>query len=68
MKVDEVIPNWFVHWLHISDVAEIDDDLQAWLRESYRLMGMQERLRANPSEKKRRRGSGSVLRAYSVAA
>lgn len=30
--------------LRISEVSQLDDEVQAWLRESYRLMGMQERL------------------------
>jgi hypothetical protein len=44
MKVEEIVPGWWVHRVHITDVAELDDELQSWLRESYRLMGMQERL------------------------
>jgi hypothetical protein len=48
-KVEEIVPGWWVHRLRISDVSELDDQLQAWLRESYRLMGMQERLQKWPS-------------------
>lgn len=44
-KVEEVIPGWWVHRLRITDVDQLDDEVQAWLRESYRLMGMQERLK-----------------------
>ena len=44
VKVEEVVPGWWVHRLRIADVNELDDQVQAWLRESYRLMGMQERL------------------------
>ena len=44
-KVSEVAPNWWVHRLRITDPGQLDDELQAWLRESYRLMGMQERLK-----------------------
>jgi len=43
-KVHEVAPRWFAHRLRITDIVELDDELQAWLRESYRLMGMQGRL------------------------
>jgi len=43
-KVSEVVPGWWVHRLRITDPAELDDEVQAWIRESYRLMGMQERL------------------------
>jgi hypothetical protein len=45
-SVDEVVPGWFVHRLRITDIAQLDDQLQRWLAESYRLMGMQERLRS----------------------
>lgn len=43
-KIDEVVPGWWVHTLHVTEVQQLDRELQAWLRESYRLMGMQERL------------------------
>jgi hypothetical protein len=35
---------WWVHWLNITDAAQLDDQVAEWIRESYRLMGMQERL------------------------
>ena len=43
-KIEEVAPGWWVHRLKVTEPRELDDELQAWLRESYRLMGMQERL------------------------
>ncbi len=43
-KVDEIVPGWWVHRLRITDAGQLDGELQSWLRESYRLMGMQERL------------------------
>jgi hypothetical protein len=43
-KVEEVVPGWWVHRLRITEVDQLDREVQAWLRESYRLMGMQERL------------------------
>ena len=42
-KVDEVAPGWWVHQLRISEPAQLNAQLQRWLRRSYRLMGMQER-------------------------
>lgn len=48
VKVEEVVPGWFVHRLRITDVRQLDAQLQRWLRESYRLMGMQERLSRPP--------------------
>ncbi len=45
VKTEEVVPGWWVHRLRITEADQLDDELQAWLRQSYRLMGMQERLR-----------------------
>jgi len=44
IKVEEVVPGWYVHHLRITDPAELDKEVLGWLRESYRLMGMQQRL------------------------
>jgi hypothetical protein len=44
-KVEEVAPGWWAHRLRITDPSQLDEQVQAWLRESYRLMGMRERLR-----------------------
>ncbi len=44
-KVEEIAPGWWVHRLRITDARQLDEQVQSWLRESYRLMGMQERLR-----------------------
>jgi hypothetical protein len=46
LDVEEVVPGWWIHRLAIADVSELDDRCQAWIRQSYRLMGMQERLLA----------------------
>ena len=43
-SVREVAKGWYVHRLRITDPAQLDDEVQGWLRESYRLMGMRERL------------------------
>jgi hypothetical protein len=42
--VEEVVPGWWVHRLHITDPSQLDDQVAKWIAESYRLMGMQERL------------------------
>ena len=44
-RVEEVVPEWFVHTLVVKTPEELDDEVQEWIRESYRLMGMRERLR-----------------------
>lgn len=44
IKVEEVVPGWWVHRLRITEPVQLDKQIQAWLRKSYRLMGMQERL------------------------
>jgi len=43
-KVERIVPGWWGHWMRITDPDELDGELLGWLRESYRLMGMQERL------------------------
>ena len=45
-KVEEVGRGWWAHRLRITDASQLDGEVQSWLRESYRLMGMRERLRA----------------------
>ncbi len=44
-RVFEVVPSWWAHQLRITEVKQLDTQLQRWLRRSYALMGMQERLR-----------------------
>jgi hypothetical protein len=46
VKVDEVAPGWWVHRLRVTHPAELDRQVQTWLRQSYRLMGMRRRLKA----------------------
>ena len=43
-KIEEIIPKWCVHQLRVTDPSELDDEVQGWIRESFRLMGMRERL------------------------
>jgi hypothetical protein len=43
-SVTEVAPGWWAHRMKITDATEFDADVRAWVRDSYRLMGMQERL------------------------
>jgi Domain of unknown function (DUF5655) len=54
VRVSAVVPGWWSHHLRVSDPQELDDEVQAWLRESYRLMGMQERLKAGAPKRQRR--------------
>lgn len=44
-KVEQIAPGWHGHWMRIKDPDELDEEVLAWLRESYRMMGMQERLK-----------------------
>jgi len=50
VKVEELAPGWWIHRLRITDVEQLDKELQDWLRESYELMGMQERLKGGKSQ------------------
>ena len=43
-RVWEVAPGWWGHRLRVTDPEQLDDEVQGWLHESYRLMGMRERL------------------------
>ena len=45
-KVEEVVPGWWVHRLRVTEVSQLDSEVQSWLRESYRLMGLRERLKS----------------------
>jgi len=62
-KVEEVAPGWWAHRLRITEPSQLDRELARWLRESYRLMGMQERLARAPARPARAgTGSGSAAR------
>ncbi len=43
-QVEEVVSGWYVHWVKVVDATQLDGEAQKWIEESYRLMGMQERL------------------------
>lgn len=57
-RVEEVVPGWWAHRLRITSAEQLDRELQGWLRESYRLMGMQERLREKPGRRSTARRKG----------
>jgi len=44
IRVEEIVPGWWVHWLHVTEPSQLDARCQAWIRRSYRLMGQQQRL------------------------
>jgi uncharacterized protein DUF5655 len=62
VKVEEVVPGWFVHRLQVTDPRDLDDELQAWLRESYRQMGLQERFDPVPGSRLSREASSAASR------
>ena len=43
-SVEEVVPGWYVHWIKVVHATQLDSEIQKWIEQSYRLMGMQERL------------------------
>jgi Domain of unknown function (DUF5655) len=43
-KVERYGRDWYGHFMRITSPDQLDEELQAWLRESYHQMGMQERL------------------------
>jgi Domain of unknown function (DUF5655) len=46
VKVEETVPGWWIHRLRITELDQLDDAVQSWLLDAYRLMGMQDRLRS----------------------
>ena len=38
-RVEEVVPGWWVHFLRITDEAQLDAQVQRWIRASYRTVG-----------------------------
>jgi hypothetical protein len=52
VRIEEVAPGWHVHSLRVNEPEQLDDELLAWLRESYRLIGMQERLAGSGRSRK----------------
>jgi hypothetical protein len=56
-KVEEVVPGWWVHRLHVVEPRELDGQVQRWLKRSYRLMGMQGRLKGRRAERRPPRAS-----------
>ncbi len=44
VRVEEKVPGWWSHRLRVTEPGQLDGQVQAWLRDSYRLMGMQGRL------------------------
>lgn len=43
-KVEHYPPSWYGHFLRITNLDELDDQLRAWLAESRHEMGEQARL------------------------
>jgi Domain of unknown function (DUF5655) len=50
--VYEVVPGWWIHRLEITDPVQLDEEVAGWIAESYRMMGMQGRLR-RPAPRRR---------------
>jgi hypothetical protein len=47
-RIDD-LNGWFVHWITISELEELDDELRGWLCASYKLMGEQRRFEPSGS-------------------
>jgi hypothetical protein len=45
LRVFEIVPGWWAHRLRVTAAAQLDTQVERWLRRSYELMGMQRRLR-----------------------
>lgn len=44
VRIEEVAPGWWVHWLRVAHAAELDAQVERWLRRSYHLIGGRDRL------------------------
>jgi hypothetical protein len=51
VRIKKVAPGWWSHELRVSSPTELNAEVQGWLRQSYRLMGMQGRLKARHSRR-----------------
>ena len=51
IDVKEVVPGWWVHRLKITDPAELDAQVERWIRRSYRTMGTHGRAAARASRR-----------------
>ena len=51
VRVAEVVPGWWAHRMFVTHPRELDAEVQCWIRESYRLMGMQQRLKKKSSRR-----------------
>jgi hypothetical protein len=38
-KVEEIVPGWFAHRMRITDPAQLDAQVQRWIKRAYRTMG-----------------------------
>jgi hypothetical protein len=45
-RVEEIVPGWWAHRLCVTDAAQVDAQVERWLRRSCELMGMERRLRS----------------------
>jgi len=56
LDVKEIVPGWWAHRMRVTTREDLDDELQGWLREPYRLMGIQEWLAGPTTSRRRARG------------
>jgi adenylosuccinate synthase len=38
-KVEEIVPGWFAHRMRITDPAELDAQVQRWVKRAYETTG-----------------------------
>lgn len=58
--VREVVPGWWTHRMCFTHLDQLDDELQRWLRRSYRLMGMRERLGKSGRRRRKKNSRGTT--------
>ena len=38
-KIEEIVPGWFAHRMRITDPVQLDEQVQRWIKRSYRTLG-----------------------------
>jgi hypothetical protein len=51
VKTADYGPRWRGHFVHVRNAADLDDELRAWLQESYNIVGLQADLRLSSTSR-----------------
>jgi hypothetical protein len=54
-KVEEIVPGWWVHRMRITDLDQLDDQVQRWIARAYRTIGTHGLRKRTPGRRQARR-------------